>query len=384
MNSRWATVAGWCVALALLLSVGGRAGAAVGVVPATPTVEEARKIVIDYMTKMAMREWVCATTMDFTAARTYTKTLVYRPGVTYFGIPYVSNVKGVEYFGEYLDANKVFWGPDVFVECPGVTCASAVKMAYRAVSPTVSFGGTPNILPHAGKGTVAVGEYKWQASTPSNKTLTKDIIEASTSNAILEAYALLQPADAIATRALTKTGVINGHARLVSSAPVVVRGEDGKIKPGESYLHVIEQTGSFDPSVTYKTTWRVNKKYTLADLLKSNYVPLTLEEFKAGKMADAQITASGLSKPEAIMASNRLAGTISSNFTIRLVTATVYYADGRVAAEMRVSPEATQCDLSETAFDRDVTKLPSGEYRFVLMARIGYGDYVCVDGRGRK
>lgn len=353
------------------------------VLPATPTVAEARQIVLAYMTKMASQQWVCRTEMDFTKAKPYTKTLIYRPGTTYVGIPYVSNHNGVEAFRHQLDGNKAYAGPITYERCLGVSCAPAVKVAYRNVSPTVSFGGTPNILPHARKGIVAVGDYRWEVDTPPDATLTKDIIQNSTPNAILEAYALLQPADTVASRTLSGSAIF-GHARLVSSTPVVVRGADGKINPAESYLHVIEQCGSFNKDADCNTTWRVNKKYTFADLIGKYYVPLTLEEFKTGKLAPAEITVTGLSAPQDITSNNTLDGVVTSNFVINEVDATIYDADGRRASQIVCCPERTRCELGKIPFDNDVTKLPAGDYRFVLTIKIGYGDYVHADFAFRK
>lgn len=345
------------------------------VVPATPTVAEARQIVLSYMTQMATQQWICRTLMDFTKARPYTKTLIYQPGVGYVGIPYVSNHNGVERFRYHLDASNVYTGPTTYAHCLGVSCAPAIKVAYRNVSPTLAFTGTPNILPHARKGIVAVGDYHWQMDTPANATLTKDIIAASGTNAILEAYALLQPADTIATRTLSGTNVF-GHARLVSAAPVVIRGQDGKINPRESYLRVIEQCGSFNKEVNYLTTWRVHKKYTFAELLAKHYVPLTLEEFKTGKLAPAEIGVTGLTPPGRIVSSGRLQGVVTSNFLINQVDAIIYGADGRIAARAWYCPEDKTCRLDEMTFDRAPNTLPAGTYRFVLTAKIGYGEAV--------
>lgn len=349
-----------------------------GEIPATPTVAEARQIVLSYMTQMATQQWVCLSEMDFTKARPYTKTLIYQPGTRYVGIPYVSNHRGVELFRHHLDANMVYTGPTNYAHCLGVSCAPAIKVAYRNVSPVVEFTGTPNILPHAHKGIVAVGQYHWEMDTPANTTLTKDIIGASTTNAILEACALLQPADTIATRTPSGTNIF-GHARLVSSKPLVVRRSDGKINPGESHLRVIEQCGSFNKDVDFNTTWRVHKKHTFADLIAKHYVPLTLAEFKTGKLVPAEITVAGLTPAEKIPAQNKLQGDVSSNFLINQVDATIYHADGRIASRGRCCPETRQVDLGKVSFDKDVTKLSAGAYRFVLKIRIGYGEYVHAD-----
>jgi len=355
----------------------------VGVLPPTPTVAEARQIVLTYFTRMATEQWVCRTVMDFSEARRWTKTLIYRPGMRYIGLPYVSNHDGVELFRGHLDPDKVFTGPTTYKHCIGASCAPAIKVAYRTVSPTVAFTGTPNILPHARKGIVPVGHYRWEVDTPPDATLTRDIVQNSSTDAILEAYALLQPADTVATRVGSGSS-ISGHARLVSSKPVVVRGADGKIDPRGSYLHTIEQCGSFDKDVDYNTTWRVNKKYTFADLIGRYYVPLTLEEFQTGKLAPAEIAVTGLTPPERIASGNRLEGEVTSNFVMNEVDAAIYHADGRVASRARCWPQATRCELGATPFDHDVTKMPPGMYRFVLTIKIGYGDYVHADCTFRK
>lgn len=373
----------WVLAFALCsAAIGAQPAAAdkfVPRVPPTPTVAEGRKIVLAYINKMATIQWVCKETMDYSKEKTYTKTLIYQPGVTYHGQPYVSHQNGVEFFGKFLNENRVYQGPLLFKDCPGTTCASSVKVAWSNVSPTVSFGGTPNMLPHAGTGTVPVGDYQWQVNTPAEGTMTKDIVQASTTNAMFEAYALWQPADAMVSRYLTKAGATNGHARMVSSAPVVVRDAQGKINGKESYVTVIEQTGAFDKALPYQTTWRIDKKYTFADLAATSYVPLTLAEFKAGKLADATLEVTGLTSPTKLAARNSLAGEIASNFILNEVAATIYRADGAVAAQSKYFPDNKRCNLAAGTFDRDVTQLPAGNYRFLLIAKIGYGDCVAAD-----
>jgi hypothetical protein len=335
-------------------------------------------MVLAYMTRMATQEWVCQTTMDYSKMRPFTKSLIYRPGVTYFGLPYVGHHNGVELFGSLLDANKVYLGPVSPEKCRGVTCAGAVKVAYRTVSPSVSFTGTPNILPHARRGTVAVGDYAWEVDTPPPATLTADIIRRSTSNAVFEAYARVQPADALAAR--WKSGsALYGHARLVSSLPAVVRDGDGRILPLASHVHTIEQCGSFNKEAACRTTWRVGRTYTFAELIGKGYVPLTLEEFKTGKLAEAKIRVAGLTEPEHLGSSNRLKGSVTSNFVIHEIDATIFRADGSPAATARAFPESTVLSLEGVSFDQDVTALPPGRYRFVLTIRIGYGDSVGAD-----
>jgi len=350
------------------------------VMPAVPDNAAARQIVVDYMNKMADVRWVCKDEMDYSSVVSFTKTLVYKPGQEYFGMPYIGGTANAEYFKTFLDENGVYTGSIKWKDVPGNTCASSIYVAYTTISTDeTNASATTDMFPLAGKGMVPVGNYSLERITDTAKSLTKDVISQNGDNAILEAYAMLKPADTILSR-WAAGGSVLGHTRLVVAEPEIVRGGNGKIVPHKSYLTITEQCSSFnEDEKTKQTTSKTNFKYSFSDLLKAYYIPLTLEELANDTIAAPEITISAFTKPEKITDTNMLKGTVKSNYIIFEANAVITDSNGNVVARIDRYPNAKMLQLTEVHFDNDITNLPSGEYNFKLTIRIGLGECVYAD-----
>ena len=95
-----------------------------------------------------------------------------------------------------------------------------------------------------------------------------------------ESYAMMKPADGL---------VCNGHVRMNSAVPTVVRNADGTIDPDASYTYVREQVCYVShknhlriaPDGTHYTAQgRVEYHNTFRQLLTEGYIPFTFAEFK--------------------------------------------------------------------------------------------------------
>lgn len=342
--------------------------------PSIPSNEQARKIVVDYMKKMASVEWVCKSDIDFSTVVSFTSKLIYKSGTTYFGLPYVGGTAGAEIFKSALDENKVYTGSIKWNDIQGNTCSSSIYVAYTTISPNSNASNTIDMYPAANKGMIPVGDYNLDKVTDIKTSETKDVITANGQNTILEAYAALKPGDTLLSRWKSGSETL-GHTRLVTSEPVIERGENGKIIARSSYILLTEQTSSFNESSNVNTTWKVDFKYTFSDLLGDYYIPITLKELADDSFVQPEITIQGLTKQDKFTNSNMLKGIINSNYVIFEAHALVYDSNGNIVSRIDRSPNSKTVHLTEVQFDNDVTKLPAGEYTFELNITIGLGEF---------
>ena len=350
------------------------------VLPKVPTNDEARKIVVDYMKEMAGIRWICKEKMDYREVVSFTSGLIYNVGHEYYGLPYVGGTSNAQKFLSKLDENGNYVGSPLWSEVPGNTCASSIYVAYTTISTDdTNASSTENYFPSAGKGMVPVGDYSLDKVKDIKKTLTTDIVRANGQDRMSEAMACLRPGDVVLSRWAAGSAV-NGHTRLVSSLPTIVRYDNGKINVRESTIALCEQCSSFDErDRKHISTWKVDEVFTFSDLLGDGYIPLTLEELALDSFEAPEVTVTGLTKPEKITAENMLKGTIRSNYKIFEVHVTISDENGnRVAGIDRLVNDKT-VQLPEIHYDNDVTSLPAGTYHFRMDIRIGLGTFTYSD-----
>ncbi len=231
-------------------------------------VKSLREKAVAYMTAMSAVKWTPEEDVDLSCI---TKKLYYHKGETYYGIIYNTNEgEDLESFESYLH-DGVYKGPYTKSEIPGNHCTSSILITWRKLGDKVSATYTANMMPQSKTGVLPIGNYDWRE----DDTTTIQMVDRTDADTMYECYALLQPADAV----LYCFGA-SGHARMVKEVHVV-RGEDGKINPEESYIITIEQTSSFDKQrEDIKTTWYIDHKYSFASLYEKKYVTITVPIFQ--------------------------------------------------------------------------------------------------------
>ena len=233
------------------------------------TIQELRQEAVAYMREMSAVKWTPEETIDLSMIL---KTLIYNKGETYYGIIY-NTERGIDLdvFNAHLE-NGVYKGPYTKKEVPGNHCTSSILITWRRLGDKTTAGWTANMMPQCKTGILSLGDYIWKDE---DKT-TIEMVERTDPDTLYEAYALMQMGDAI----LYCFGP-TGHARMIVENHIV-RKEDGKIDPEESYVITIEQTSSFDKIAKdgIKTTWYVDHKYTYANMREKNYVPITVSIFQ--------------------------------------------------------------------------------------------------------
>lgn len=246
-----------------------------------------RSIAEQYMRAMGSIEWYvdrtlyrdchCGASMCYGA---------FYPGVLHRGVPYNHKGSGLESAQYMLDENNfmIDWvyeqpsydGWDMYV---GNDCSTSVQKAWARVSNTISFTSTRNAAPIHGCGTIAVGDWEWNMEPPSSEIDEfKAYREKTGEQRLYEAYGQLRMADGIVCQ---YEGM--HHIRMIAADAVVVRDQEGLIDPTYSYVLCHEQ-GFVTRDTAFYTSWKLDHKYTFANLYEEYYMPFTCEEFLTGQM----------------------------------------------------------------------------------------------------
>ena len=316
-----------------------------------------RNTVVAEMEKMGTVKWTPSQTITFTrfGDPTLLHSNAYIAGKTYTGIPYVGARDGnYDRFMSQMQAQKDEQGRyvtvtglkdgtqstdykyDGFVTMMGSSCHWAVIWSWSTVSPHRTddgYGGVAvnelgQMIPTAKnvteRGALAVGSYavddnlyyydnneeKWVADPEA----TQKIIAANGVTTMAECYAQASKGDAIVFKGITLGGDEDGHTRLLSQDPVIIRkGQalsagtktSNDIDLDKSYILFHGQgDGLSDKSTDTHTTslgtytikytsWRLDHKVTLNALLTEagaqaaadggywGFIPVTIEAFSA-------------------------------------------------------------------------------------------------------
>lgn len=239
---------------------------------------EKRNNVAEAMRAMGTILWTVSEPLVLEFECTCCNTRTFLPGQLYRGVPYNHKSGSLQRFEYCLDENNViedwvydmaaFDGWDLYI---GNDCSSAV---IEALSTEILLGDkvirARTQFPAWRRGTVPVGDWVWDLPLGETAVSTEPHILKTGTAEMCEAYAQLRIGDTVGN--IIPAG---GHVRMVTGETVVMRDETGAIDPNLSYVITTEQlAGQFDDG-EYKTSWRVDKKYSFQELLNRFYVPIT-------------------------------------------------------------------------------------------------------------
>ena len=211
-------------------------------------------------------------------------------GKVYGGIPYVSRGAGNLYrLAEIYDpeTGTLSTDSDIYgdIRCFGNACSGAASMAWGRVVTSAYLGYT--MFMTEANGFLPVGPYRYPKENVTRfirddpeAVCCKSLCAFNGQQTMYESYAQMQPADGVVT---------DGHVRMNSAVPTVVRNADGTIDGDNSYTFMCEQTCytadhnhlriAADGS-HYVAQGRVNMRYSFRRLFENNYVPFTFAEFR--------------------------------------------------------------------------------------------------------
>lgn len=331
-----------------------------------------RKVVIDYMYKMAQVKWTPAQDMDFTQGENeIAKNLFYKKGVEYQGVIYITGSRTMtdcEEFMEQLNEKGEYTGPITKKDAWGSHCSSAIRLAYDKVEKGLKFDYTAEMVPSAKQGTLPVGDYKFEDTF---KT-TDEIIEANDASVIFDSYTKLQPGDCI----LTCWGP-TGHARMILEVKIE-KSAAGKVNNARSGVVCIEQTNAFDKTRKdgVNTTWYVEHFYSFSELYEAKYIPLTIATLNQTEHEDTEFTTKSVT-PDSIVSEGKLKGLIRSSYCqIQSVTVEILDSSKNVVATETIrntNKDPLVFQFNNHKASDAFTGLAAGNYTYVVTANTLYG-----------
>lgn len=338
-----------------------------------PEGNDYRKIVKDYMMKMADVEWTPKETFSigWKGEPRFKVDLTYEKGKTYHGVTYTDTKGNFDMFEQLLDDGKFTPNSPYYEECFGNHCSSSMDMAYQQC---FDFPYTGTVKPNTQRGTMLklCGNLK-QPTVFGNNYDAKDVWEINSKNDVMEAYASMNTGDILYYSNKHKSG----HARMVSLPAEVVRFDNGLIDPENSYIYTVEQTNCFDTTEAAKgrnTTWFIDHKYSFATLYEKYFKPVTFTAYTSGeKLKDAYIIYSGTNNAETLK--NGVSGTITTTFPLTYVRITVRNEKGELVRHgIKYNlPKDYFADLADLNEQLDLATLDKGKYTFLLRAGIARG-----------
>ena len=166
---------------------------------------------------------------------------------------------------------------------------------------------------------------------------------------------------------------------------------DTRIYGKYSYVHFHEQGApvTWEP---YYTTWRIDYKYTFANLHMDHCVPVTIEELQTGEMEPSEATLEGGTDGKAGLTT----GTVKANYSLDSVTMVITDENGETVFDHRMFTAVGKHEdhtnnsvyIRKVTFDYDMAffALPlrnvqfreDGTYHCTVTANLATGDSLVV------
>ena len=333
------------------------------------SLEELRRIAIDYMKAMANVVWTAGSRIDYSFNN---ESLIYEPGQSYVGMIYNNCRNGLENFCEALNEDGVYRLEDVgWDTAPGNSCATSIRHAWQMICPDVEYQYSVDMMPWYPETHVQpVGDIDWSLYDGSNTA--ESILPNTDKQVILEAYAQAQPADGF----MRYLGNKGGHALMVTLPPVVVRNADGTINAEESFVYLTDQNNKMNTFRQFPSTWKVDRQVSFEKAYADGWLPVTLKELRTGNAPAALFEV--LRQPTAgALATGQFADTtVRCNYCLVTVQMDLRAdnAEGSLLASAQLHPYKREISLQPLAQRLDLAALSVGTYHLSVRARVGLGE----------
>lgn len=245
-----------------------------------------RRLCCEHMERMGSIAWTPDRTLRFTCscgAKVHAQ--VFEAGVMHIGLPYCHKNNSYEQFLDCFrpDGTLQPWlaadGYDVFDLYMGNDCSGAVYWAWGRAGNDLTYRWTENMMPEQRMGVLPVAGYDGYCSP-----LSADVVAKNTPEVIAEAYANARTGDAVLCYGK------GGHVRMLCRAPAVYRDRAGTISLKRSYLVTHEQGGGLLTARKKVSSWLLSERYTFAQLLRDNYIPITCKTLQDGRREEPQVS----------------------------------------------------------------------------------------------
>lgn len=253
--------------------------------PEGATAEQMRQTAVQAMRDLLSIQWSPAEGISYFNTAGRDKQFDYIPGFIYGGLLYSGAGSGLFQYLEYYNQNTgrlTYPGTsDELRKAIGSGCADSLLWSWSTVANSFACGYYPSVMVYK-NGFLPVGNYTYDKELKSYYTLsTEDIIAKNTRDVIVDAYTKVLPADALISSSAD-------HAMMAIELPVVQYKADGTIDTAASYIAIQDQRGGRSSTTFYEEqegshTIYYNSqramKITFDELLKKNYIPVTIAEF---------------------------------------------------------------------------------------------------------
>lgn len=297
-----------------------------------PDADMLRQTAVQAMRDLLSIQWTPVEGISYYNTAGRDKQFDYMPNTIYGGLLYSGAGSGLFQFLEYYDletGHLSYPGTgDELQKALGSGCTDALLWSWGTVANSFSSGYYPSVLVQK-NGYLPVGDYTYDPELKSFYIIpTKDIIAGNGEKVMLESYAKVLPADTFISSSAD-------HTMMVVEAPNVVYKEDGTIDTEASYVYIQDQRGGqssttfieekVDDYTVFYNSQR-HMKITFAELLKKNYIPITLAEFIGTKKYEkATVTTQGKVCEKFKDLQNVM---IESNYPLAFISAIVVDNDG--------------------------------------------------------
>lgn len=350
---------------------------------------EIRAMTVKHVRQMATVEWMCEEDIDFSSSTDWTGELIYRAGVQYRGVPYVSGRmdgdSDVYEFSAAIDENGIYRGPTTWQTMIGSDCGGGPRLgfAWSGALYNVSAGNDFSYEPlesNFNKGLAPLGEYAWDKyDATKQKPNSETIMPATGEQQMYSCYALIEEGDVVWSYFRLGDSSFGEHIRMAVTKASVEYNSDGTINPGKSYIRFVEQRSFLSTGTAgVMSTWSYNV-YTFSQLYNDGYIPLTMTAYSKNKVEQPEFSTDGVNIGGKVDAYSLLSGRINCNYNIFEMKATVTDENGKTVTEATLYPYIVTADLSRMKFTTPLTELPSGKYHYELKAVIGYGEKTLID-----
>lgn len=253
--------------------------------PLSDNVMKLRERVVQAMYDMGTVEWTVSQPLYHSCTCSLAVCHgVFQVGVPHIGMPYTHKGGSLARFRYCLDENGVvkdwlydlekFDGFDMYM---GNDCSTAIQNAWATIGNSFNFKGCYYQLPYLNMGCIPVGDWEWNRPPADSRHYTQVYMTTTGEERMYEAYAKLRKGDSVVH--IVAEG---GHTRMVAEDAVVVRDENGRIDPNNSYVITHEQGGVTVQVEPYHTSWGINCRYTFSALWEEDSVPVTIQELVDG------------------------------------------------------------------------------------------------------
>ncbi len=364
--------------------------------PALPeNIQKLRDTVVDAMYEMATVEWYVSEPLDHSCTCSLAACHgQWQPGMLHKGMPYIHKGGSLARFQYCLDETDTlkdwiyeldtFDGFDMYM---GNDCSTAIQQAYARVGNSFNYMGTALMAPYYQKGTIPVGDWEWEMAPKDSRGWTLPYVEETGYERMFEAYALVRKGDS-----MLYVNELGGHVRMACEDAVVVRDENGKIDPANSYMVMHQQGGVTIQMEPYYTTWGLYNRFTFQKLADEGNLPVSIQELMDGEVDVPSATLENGKEGKAGLTT----GTIVASYNLDYVTMVLTDAEGNELINHVMFPSvgktkdanSNNVTIRSMIFEYDLAHFapvlkdtyldPQQEYHCVITANLSTGDQFVV------